>query len=388
MTGKLYARSSESRRVLFLVGTNHNESGGRIVAWWCKGLRELGWHCMVAFPGDGELGRILGQYGVDCVKTNFAWPSRLWPFSFLREVRRVSRFAKDNHAAILQTSGENDYRLAREVASRTDLPVCCHICLPRERAFCEWMFRDHPPNRLYCVSDALRETQRVALRNILPEDRLRVMSNAIDVAEFCPLGHGIAMEIREELGVRPDAFCIGVACTVKPYKQCHHLPGLLAGLKAGGVDAVGVVAGVVPDKAYLDGIVAEAKRLGVADRLTFTGYWTDMPRFYSICDVLVSFSKGETFGMSVAEAMACGKAVVAYECPALKEVIGDCGVLVPMNDMKAAITTCCNLARDGGSISQLTKKARNRIVERFSIGTQVKLLAAEYEEILTEWQKK
>ena len=55
---------------------------------------------------------------------------------------------------------------------------------------------------------------------------------------------------------------------------------------------------------------AFADRLGVRDRVLFAGFVDDMPAFYSALDVFALCSVTESFGLALAEAMACERAVV------------------------------------------------------------------------------
>jgi glycosyltransferase involved in cell wall biosynthesis len=54
------------------------------------------------------------------------------------------------------------------------------------------------------------------------------------------------------------------------------------------------------------------------------------------CDFYVQFSLYETFGVTLIEAMACGKPVVATDLPAMREKINDSrGILVPPRNVDA-----------------------------------------------------
>jgi glycosyltransferase involved in cell wall biosynthesis len=70
-----------------------------------------------------------------------------------------------------------------------------------------------------------------------------------------------------------------------------------------------------------------AARLGVAERVTFTGQVSreDLPSYFAACDVFVlpSVSRLEAFGIVALEAMASGKPVVVSDIPGVREVIVD-----------------------------------------------------------------
>lgn len=82
--------------------------------------------------------------------------------------------------------------------------------------------------------------------------------------------------------------------------------------------------------AQREGLEKAAKLLGIADRITFTGFvdYDRMPGFYGTADVFVlpsipALNLAEQFGYVVAEAMACGLPAVVTRVGGLPEVVGD-----------------------------------------------------------------
>lgn len=81
-----------------------------------------------------------------------------------------------------------------------------------------------------------------------------------------------------------------------------------------------VLVGEGPAKEHLIKLAGE---LGVADKVTFTGFVpdSDLPQFYAACDVLTLASKFETQGLVILEAMAVGKPVSGIRYRAVAELI-------------------------------------------------------------------
>lgn len=88
-----------------------------------------------------------------------------------------------------------------------------------------------------------------------------------------------------------------------------------------------------------DGFNLDAVRFNdedIRDRVTFTpslsGYTgldgDRLATLYAAADVFVSTSWGEGFGLTILEAMASGTPVVAQDCSAISEVVGDAGMLI------------------------------------------------------------
>ena len=78
------------------------------------------------------------------------------------------------------------------------------------------------------------------------------------------------------------------------------------------IDCRLIVTGSVWDRPYRDRLLALAKRLGVGDRVSFLGGvpLEELVRLYQNSDVTVYTSHQETFGLGIAESLACGTPVV------------------------------------------------------------------------------
>ncbi|MNE51393.1 Capsular glucan synthase [compost metagenome] len=102
----------------------------------------------------------------------------------------------------------------------------------------------------------------------------------------------------------------------------------------------------------------------------FIGMRYDVNKWMSAADVFVLSSAWEGFGLVVAEAMACERIVVATDCGGVKEVVGDCGYLVPPNDS----TQLGNALSQALKLSELQRvqlgnSARRRIIESYSLAS-------------------
>ncbi|TGC08022.1 glycosyltransferase family 4 protein [Methanolobus halotolerans] len=78
--------------------------------------------------------------------------------------------------------------------------------------------------------------------------------------------------------------------------------------------------------------------------------------------VYCQLSYYESFGMGLAEAMACGCIPVATNRAALPEVVGDAGILVPYDDTSAAVEAIKKALNMDGN------HARKRVITKFELG--------------------
>lgn len=85
-----------------------------------------------------------------------------------------------------------------------------------------------------------------------------------------------------------------------------------------------------------ESVTAQAVKLGLSDRVVFTGYLPDrslFPSLYSAADAFVFPSWHEGFGLAMLEAMVCGCPVIASNTSSLPEVGGDAPVYVNPGDV-------------------------------------------------------
>ena len=93
---------------------------------------------------------------------------------------------------------------------------------------------------------------------------------------------------------------------------------------------------------------AECDRLGLAERVTFTGFVPDedLVALYNAAHALALPSLAEGFGLPAMEAMACGLPVAASRRGSLPEIVGDAGVFFEPLDPEDIATALRRLLQD------------------------------------------
>ncbi len=107
-----------------------------------------------------------------------------------------------------------------------------------------------------------------------------------------------------------------------------------------------VFAGTGPGKAAVEAAAAEHPHVH------YLGYLDspeELARWYASCDLAVSLSAFETFGLSTAEAMASGLAVVAADAGSAAELVSssECGLTVPYGDADRLAEALAHLIDEG-----------------------------------------
>lgn len=122
-----------------------------------------------------------------------------------------------------------------------------------------------------------------------------------------------------------------------------------------------------------------AVELGIDGKVEFLGLRSDIPELLAQADIFVLSSDWEGMPLSVLEAMASGKPVIATAVGGVPELVenGITGVLVPPSDPDALANAVVNLAKDPEKRASLGAMAQKVAMERFDISRTTH----EYEEL-------
>jgi glycosyltransferase involved in cell wall biosynthesis len=204
------------------------------------------------------------------------------------------------------------------------------------------------------ITGSENSARSVAKEFRLPREQIAVIYDGVDTETFHPV------ETRKERGM-----ILYVGNSDDRNKGARYLIEAMALLKNN--DGLHLT---VVDRPTAWTVPTLARELGIADRVTLTGRLPreELVRLYNACEVFVSPSLYEGFGLPAAEAMACGAPVVATTAGAFPEVIedGQSGLLVPPRDAAALADAIERLMKDSYVRRKLGQQARRRISEHFS----------------------
>lgn len=176
----------------------------------------------------------------------------------------------------------------------------------------------------------------------IDQDRIDVIAHGIDHARFSP--SPAAADARLTSLRLPDRFLLYPA-NMWPHKNHERLVQAVAAAED---RQIGLVL-TGQDYGRLDLLLAHARRLGVGGRVAHLGHVDAdvIPALYRSATGMIFPSLFEGFGIPVIEAMACGCPVAASNRSALREVVGDAGVLFDATDIGAIAAAIDDLAADG-----------------------------------------
>ena len=207
-------------------------------------------------------------------------------------------------------------------------------------------------SRIITVSKCARED--IAKDFKISRDRFSVVPNGINTDLFYPM---------PEIPREPGRIIVTNSSDV-PLKGLYYLLHAVAQVAAKR-DIRLVVIGT-PKKN--GGITRLIRRLGIGDRITFTGRVSDAEfvRQYARAAMAVIASVYEGFGLPAGEAMACGVPVISTTGGALPEVVGNAGVLVPPKDSQALAGAITNMLDHPDKAAELGHRGYQRVQRHFT----------------------
>ena len=169
--------------------------------------------------------------------------------------------------------------------------------------------------------------------------------------------------IRTELGLSPGETMLLHASNLRPVKRIDLLLQAIAQIRPRSSFKLVVLAG-----GDSSGLVTEAAKLGLADRIVVRENVTAIEDYLNAADLGLFTSELESFCLSILEAMTFGCPSVAFQVGGIPEVVesGKQGDLVPFGDTAAMARAVESLIANPARRAALGTAARERAAALFS----------------------
>mgnify|MGYP003761330961 CR=1 FL=1 len=198
--------------------------------------------------------------------------------------------------------------------------------------------------------------------------KLMIIPNGFNIDKF-KFDESIRTSIRNSMGITEKEIVIGMVARFHPHKDhrnfinacsilIKHLPILRIILIGDNVS---------PKNVELNNLLLENR---LHDKTFLLGRRDDVANYLSAFDIGVLSSSGEAFPNVLGEMMACELPCVTTDVGDTKEIIGDCGLVVPSKDPLKLANAILQLAlKSSISRRELGKKSRQRIFKFYNIET-------------------
>jgi glycosyltransferase involved in cell wall biosynthesis len=233
-------------------------------------------------------------------------------------------------------------------------------------------------DRLIAVSPEVRD-ELVAL-GVAPREKFSVVRLGIELEPRVSFD-GDTADVRRRHGIAPEKFVVGWFGRMTAVKRTDDLLTTLAGVRERGIDALLVFVGDGDDRERLE---QRAHDLGLARSCLFLGYQEDVAPWYAVCDAVILTSASEGTPVTIIEALAAGRAVVATRVGGVPDVVdeGTTGFLVRPGDTHALAERLEILARDPERRTAMGAAGRERVLRRYAVDRLVDDVDALYRELL------
>lgn len=360
-------------RVLHVAGPSAGGIKKHLLALTGKSHGER-YHHMVACP-PGALADALAARGIETFAVPLEWGGT--PLGALAAATMLAGVIRRSRPRVVHAHGARAGLAGRLAARLAGAPV---IVLTVHGSF----FQDRWPGwkkrllatgerclagftgRIITVSEALR--REIATLEKISQEKIITIYNGIDPGAFRP-SQGRGLPGRAAM-IPAAGRVVGTVARLAPQKGLDNFIEAASRVARLADDAVFLVVGDGPLRGDLE---KKAGSLGLAGRFIFAGERPDVNSILPCLDVFVLPSLTEGLPLTVLEALAACRPVVASRVGGIPEVIthGVNGLLVDPGDVQGLATAILGLLEDRERADRMGLKGRALVEERFTVGRMV-----------------
>ena len=360
--------------------TSHLNIGGitRYTLSLSQQLAKRGHRVMIA-SGGGQMESRAEAIGLEPWRLPLK-TSQEFSHKTFRSIRQILDRLEREPVDILHAHTRVAQVVADQVSRRSKIPyVTTWHGIYKRRLGRKW----YPCTGKVCIAISGMVFQHLLRDFQVPQERARLIYNGIDTVHYeVPPDPAVIRAYRERWRI-PDGqpviggigrlaagevkgfdLLLAAACLLK-----ETLPGIQV-----------LIVGDGPRRPFLEDV---AERLGILDNVHFVGEAEDIRIPLAAMNVFVFPSRWpEAFGLTLVEAMAAGKPVVAVRMGAVPEILCDGvdGFLVDPEDIQGLAQGIARALSDRELAEHMGRQAQLRVRERFGL----ERMAAEVEEVYRE----
>ena len=311
----------------------------------------------------GKLGEELERMGyrVDCLNMSAK------PYNLLTTIA-LFKYLKKNKFDIVQTSLFNANFHGRIAAILAGVPVVISEEHSEHYQYNSFKFIPYIvadkilsffTDKIICCSRNLKSS--ISSLEHIPEDKFKVIINAIDCAEFIP--KGTRAEARKIMGLRESDIVIGNIAMLSKRKMQSVLIEAFAKVSKNHNNAKLVFVGEEHPEVKKE-LVALADKCNILNNIVFMGRRDDIALLLGGMDIFVLSSLHEGIPLVFLEAMFVGVPVISTDVGGVSEVIKDNinGILLPVGSVDKMFKAINNLIGDPIKMHSLSQKGKETVL--------------------------
>jgi glycosyltransferase involved in cell wall biosynthesis len=371
--------------VLYLTINPNRMSTTAPTEGWFKHLIPKGLRPVLVSHKAGDFHNWSLQQGIPAYQISLPFPSKTNPFPFTRSLWQLYRIVKKHKIQLIHCNEQDNFPIGKYLSRICRIPIAVSVHFTMDSGFCRWAFKGaRQLQRVFFVSNGLLNNCRQAIEGVIPESKVKVLYNGLDLAYFQP-DQSQRDNFLKKYGLEKQLL-IGTACAFRPRKQLEHLFETVLHLNVPNLKVVVAGFAVPGDEKYVKHLLENARRK-MGDRLLYLGQLNsqELLGFYNALDISVNTSEEEAFSISVLEAMACGCPVIGYPSKdtVSEVVLPSGGEIVEQDNIDKLTEALAQWLNDPQKLETARIDAR-RQAERFDIAKIADQLWDEYKVILNK----
>ena len=364
-------------RVLYIEGSGDIAGGGQIsLIKLLENIDRTLIAPMLICPFSGDLVSHVEKLGIPVKVLNMDSPKKK-PIKFFSSVHKLRKLMRSMKVDLVHANTSRSTLYGGLAAKPLELPVIWHVRVIESEGWYD-RYLAGLCRKLFAVSKAVEKRFNWLLSK--NREKITVIHNGADIREFCPIISGD--EVRSEFNLKPDVPVAGIVGNLLVWKGQEYFIRAASEVRKEIPSAMFLVVG---DGECRHDLEMVSEKLGIRDKVIFTGRRFDIPKLMAAMNVIVHSSiTPEPFARIILEAMAMGKPLVAMNEGGVPEVIKDGvnGISIPPKNSALMARKIIELLSDRDKAKKMGQAARKCIEENFSIEANVKKIQKEYLQIL------
>jgi glycosyltransferase involved in cell wall biosynthesis len=325
----------------------------RLFSWWFSRWDRSRFHVeLINLRGWDASADYLVEHGVPvrCLDKG-----KIDPTTLLELIRLIRR----GRYQVLHLHGYGASNFGRLAGAINGVPVIVHehfvdLAMPSYQRVCDRMLANLTRRGLG-VSKSVVEF--MAEQRCIARERLELLPNGAPLADFRPVDAAEAEAARRALGIPAGVLVIGAIGRLSEQKGLTYLLKAMPLLSERNFEPWLLLIG---DGSQEGDLRQEARALGIAARVLFAGFTKDTRAWQTLLDIQVFPSLWEGTPLTLFEAMAMARPIVATHVDGLGEVLEHdvTALLVPPRDPAALADAVATLLAAPDRATALATKAR------------------------------
>lgn len=319
---------------------------------------------LIGYSEEGPSLEDFKKLGIETIKLNMKNP-----YDF-KAGKSLAKICKENSIDVVHTHflRENYISILSKIFGNKALLINTrHMLIENSKGIVlANKFMTHFNHKIIAVSQAVED---LLLQESIDPAKIQLIYTGIDPSNW---RNNKDNQFRKEFNINDDTTLITSVARFSEEKGHFFLLKSISLfnklLKNNGEDNIKFL--LVGDGVLLDRCKDLAKKLGIAEKIIFTGYRNDIDDILNSSDIFVCHSKSEAFGISILEAMACGLPVITTDSGGTREIIdpnGEYGILVDYEDETQLAKALLKLVDNKDLRVKYRENAKDLLFHKFSL---------------------